>query len=66
MHTLKMSLGKKVSNHQKNKAAEHAFFQNTGVKKLTGFKTQVKGVLFDMTDRALNTTAQQIPSSFML
>lgn len=53
MHTLKMSPGNKVSNHQKNKAAEHPLFQNTGVKKLTVFKTEVKGVLFDVTDQGI-------------
>lgn len=53
MHILKMSLGNKVTNHQKNKGAEHPLFQNTGVKKLNGFKTEVKGILFDMTDSAI-------------
>jgi len=51
MHTLKKPLGNKVSNHQKNKAGEHPFCQNTGIKKLTIFKAEVKGVLFDMTDQ---------------
>lgn len=30
--------------------AEHPLFHNTGVKKLTVFKEEVKGFLFDMTD----------------
>lgn len=46
-----MSPGNKVSNHQKNKAADHPLFQNTGVKKLAAFKTEVKGVLVDITDQ---------------
>lgn len=43
MHTSKMSLGNKVSNHQKSKTAEHPLFQNTRVMKLTIFKTEVEG-----------------------
>lgn len=37
MHTLKMSLWNKVSNHQESEAAEQTIFQNTVVRKLTSF-----------------------------
>lgn len=50
MHTLKMSL-RNISNGQKNEAVEHPLFQNTGMKKLTSFKIEVKGKLFDITDQ---------------
>lgn len=51
MHTLKMSLWNKDSNQQESEAAEQPIFQNTVVKKLTSFETDMKGVLFDMTDQ---------------
>lgn len=50
MYTLKMSLRNKASNHQESEAAQQHIFQNTGVKRLNSFKTDVKGVLFSMTD----------------